>query len=124
MPGEPEPDPGLSSETSGSSTSNEEAKPEQGESLEDRLKKGITDFHGYDEEAAAQMEALSFYFSQRAAGLPLPMAATATCQNFGHDAPRGMCRRCGLGVDLGDESRKRERKRAGERQAWLATRGN
>ena len=53
--------------------------------------------------------------------MPQPMAATLTCENFGHDAPRGQCRRCGLGVELGDETT-RERQRVAERDAWLQSR--
>jgi hypothetical protein len=53
--------------------------------------------------------------------MPQGMAARVTCEQFGHDAPRGLCRRCGLGVELGDDS-KRERQRLEDRQAWLASR--
>jgi hypothetical protein len=56
------------------------------------------------------------------AGMPQAMAAKVTCENFGHDAPRGLCRRCGLGVELGDETTKRERQRVAERDAWLRSR--
>jgi hypothetical protein len=55
------------------------------------------------------------------APMPQAMAAKITCENFGHDAPRGLCRRCGLGVELGDDT-KRERERVEQRQAWLASR--
>jgi hypothetical protein len=59
------------------------------------------------------------------AGMPQAMAAKVTCENFGHDAPRGLCRRCGLGVELGDDTkreRERERDRVEQRQAWLQSR--
>ena len=58
-------------------------------------------------------------------GMPQAMAAKVTCENFGHDAPRGLCRRCGLGVELGDDTkreRERERERVEQRQAWLQSR--
>lgn len=55
------------------------------------------------------------------APMPQAMAARVTCENFGHDAPRGLCRRCGLGVELGDDT-KRERQRVADREAWLASR--
>jgi hypothetical protein len=42
------------------------------------------------------------------------------CEVFGHDAPRGLCRRCGLGIDLTkDDSAK---KRRAERDDFLASR--
>jgi hypothetical protein len=88
----------------------------------ERLKAEVPDFHGYDEEALETYRTLSFYFAQRVAGLALPVAATITCENWGHDAPRGLCQRCGLGVELGSESEKKQRERVEQRQAWLASR--
>jgi hypothetical protein len=45
-----------------------------------------------------------------------------TCQRFGHDAPRGLCRRCGLGVDVTATEESREKRRMAERDEWLASR--
>jgi len=42
------------------------------------------------------------------------------CEVFGHDAPRGLCRRCGLGVDLTQDAK--DKKRVAERDAFLASR--
>jgi hypothetical protein len=89
----------------------------------ERLKAEVPDFHGYDEEALETYRAMSYYFYQRTAGeRPLPVAAAMTCEAFGHDAPRGLCRRCGLGVELGKEDEDKQRRRVAEREAWLADR--
>jgi hypothetical protein len=82
----------------------------------------IPDFRGYDELATDQYLALSHYLAMRESGVSLAQAAALVCEQHGHDAPRGLCRRCGLGVDLTDESRKRERERDAKRQEFLATR--
>lgn len=88
----------------------------------DDLRSEIPGFGGYDALALEQYETLSFYFAQRKQ-MPQPLAATATCENFGHDAPRGQCRRCGLGVELGGEAEKlRARERLIERTQWLRNR--
>lgn len=101
--------------------SNEQAKPEQEDPFE-RIRREVADFHGYDEVAMEQFQTLSFYFAQRRTGVPLPTAATMTCQNFGHDAPRGLCRRCGLGIDLEDQTKQRQQDRVARRDEFLATR--
>jgi hypothetical protein len=88
----------------------------------ERLKSEVPDFHGYDEEALEQYRTLSFYFAQRVSGLALPVAAAVTCDHWGHDAPRGLCRRCGLGVELGKEDEQKQRDRISQREAWLAER--
>lgn len=99
-----------------------EQQPEPKEDQFEQLKKDVGDFHGYDEEAFETYRTLSFYFAQRVAGMALPVAAATTCENWGHDAPRGLCRRCGLGVELGTESESKQRKREAQRDAWLASR--
>lgn len=86
------------------------------------LKASIPDFAEYDEYALDIYRSLSFYFAQRAdAGMSRPQAKAATCEVFGHDAPRGKCIRCGLGVDL-DREEDRNRDRIAKRDAWLADR--
>ena len=86
------------------------------------LREKTPDFGEYDERALDQYRSLSFYFHQRAdRKLSRPVSARLTCENFGHDAPRGMCLRCGLGVDLTAESKK-ERERVVQRQEWLTAR--
>jgi hypothetical protein len=82
----------------------------------------IADYGEYDERAMDQYRALSHYFAYRKAGAPRGQAASATCAIFGHDAPRGLCLRCGLGVDLGADTSRQERQRLAERDAWLASR--
>jgi hypothetical protein len=88
------------------------------------LRGKIPDLHGYDEYAIDQYVGLSFYIAQREAGMPQAQAAELTCAQHGHDAPRGLCQRCGLGVELGaskDEKEER-RQRVAERDRWLASR--
>jgi hypothetical protein len=82
----------------------------------------IKDFHGYDETAVEEYLALGHYLSLRSDGMPEPQAAALVCEQHGHDAPRGLCRRCGLGVELGSESEKKQRDRVAKRDAWLAER--
>lgn len=65
---------------------------------------------------------MSFYFAHRQQGMSRAGAKAITCERWGHDAPRGLCRRCGLGVDLGKVEEDRERKRIADRDAWLASR--
>jgi len=84
------------------------------------LKADIKDFREYDEYALDVLRSMSFYFAQRRAGASLAQAKTATCDLFGHEAPRGMCIRCGLGVELGSEQESRDEKRRRERDEWLA----
>jgi hypothetical protein len=88
------------------------------------LRREIADFGDYDERALDDYRTLSYYFALRRQGMSRPAAKTQTCATFGHDAPRGKCERCGIGVDLtSDEgATKRERKRIAERDAWLAAR--
>ena len=88
----------------------------------EQLKTRIPDFHGYDEAAFETYRTLSFYFAQRVAGMALPVAAATTCENWGHDAPRGLCNRCGLGIELGSESERKQRQRVADREAWLQSR--
>lgn len=87
-----------------------------------KLRSKIADPHGYDDIAIDQYVATGFYIAQRHAGVPLAQACQMTCEHFGHDAPRGQCQRCGLGVELGDRDKKRERERVAERDAFLASR--
>lgn len=109
------------------------SEPEQGDGVEPTeeqlnedpfklLRLSIPDFGEYDEGALEQYQSFSFYFAHRQQGATRAMAATLTCERFGHDAPRGLCRRCGLGVDLSKVEEAKERQRTGERGAWLASR--
>jgi hypothetical protein len=122
MRSEPDPNDGVNTRESSDSLPPDESQEPHDYQAEMRAK--ISDFRGYDELAVDQYLALSHYLAMREAGMPLAQAAAMVCDQHGHDAPRGLCRRCGLGVDLTDESRKRERDRTAKRQAYLATRGN
>lgn len=86
------------------------------------LRRSIPDFGEYDEMAIEQYQSLSFYFAHRQQGMARAAAQTMTCERWGHDAPRGLCRRCGLGVDLTKTEDTRERERMSEREAFLASR--
>ena len=87
------------------------------------LRRDTPEFGDYDELALEQYKTLSYYFHQRAREKqPRAMAAKLTCERWGHDAPRGLCRRCGLGVDLTKADETQERKRMAERDAFLASR--
>lgn len=102
-----------------------EPEPTEKEKQEDpfaEIRRSLADFAEYDELALEQYRSFSFYFAQRRAGASRAVAQTLTCQEFGHDAPRGLCRRCGLGVDLTKGSESEERTRMADRQAWLASR--
>lgn len=92
--------------------------------LFEELRKSIKDFGEYDQRAYDRYRADSFYFAQRQAGIPRGAACARTCEEFGHDAPRGLCMRCGLGMDMTDDERirERERKRRAERDEFLASR--
>lgn len=93
------------------------------EDLFGELRREVPEFGDYDELALEQYRALSFYFHQRARlKAPRAVAAKATCELFGHDAPRGLCRRCGLGVDLTKTGEDQDRKRVADRAAFLASR--
>jgi hypothetical protein len=81
-----------------------------------------SDFGEYDETALEQYRSYSFYFAQRQQGASRATAKALTCERYGHDAPRGMCRRCGLGVDITKTGESADRKRLVEREAWLASR--
>jgi hypothetical protein len=87
----------------------------------EKLRLSLSDFGDYDELALEQYKSFSFYFAQRQQGAPRGAATRLTCERFGHDAPRGLCRRCGLGVDLG-KSVDEDKQRMAERDAWLASR--
>ena len=86
------------------------------------LQDAILDFGEYDELALEQYRSYSFYFAHRKQGIPRAGAKALTCERFGHDAPRGLCRRCGLGVDLTKMSEAQENARLSERASWLASR--
>jgi hypothetical protein len=93
---------------------------DESEDALEKIKRRIKDFGGYDEVALEQYRALSFYVASRAdAGMPRAQAAKLTCENFGHDAPRGLCLRCGLGVDITKRDEDRARQRVAERDRWL-----
>jgi hypothetical protein len=109
VPNEPEQDQGVSEE---------QLKQDPFEIL----RRSVSDFGEYDELALEQYRSYSFYFAHRQQGVTRPAAKTLTCERFGHDAPRGLCRRCGLGVDLTQTESKRERERLTEREAFLASR--
>jgi hypothetical protein len=101
-----------------------EPEPDKGVEDEDpfeALRREIPDFAEYDEAALDEYRAFSFYFAQRRDGETRQRAKELTCERFGHDAPRGLCRRCGIGVELGKDD-DRDLKRAAERQRWLASR--
>jgi hypothetical protein len=83
-------------------------------------KEGVEDWGEYDERALDQYRAHGFYLSRRRLGATKAQASQMTCEVFGHDAPRGLCLRCGLGVDLTQDSK--TRKRLAERQDFLASR--
>jgi hypothetical protein len=103
--------------TEGVSEGSEEPRDYQAE-----MRAKIPDFRGYDELAVDQYIATAHYLAMREAGVPLAQAAAFICQNHGHDAPRGLCRRCGLGIDLTDPSKQRDADRDARRQAYLAQR--
>lgn len=119
-----ESDDGLSRESSDSSTSDEahDEGQEEPRDYQAEMREKIADFRGYDELAVDQYLATGHYLALRESGVPLAQAAALVCQQHGHDAPRGMCRRCGLGIDLTDESRKRERERDARRMEFLTAR--
>lgn len=98
------------------------AQAEEPHDYQAELRAKITDFRGYDELAVDQYLALSHYLALRESGAPLAQAAAVVCQEHGHDAPRGQCRRCGLGVDMSDESNKKARERDARRQEFLTNR--
>jgi hypothetical protein len=104
-------------------TEPETPAPEEEKDPFEELRK-IADFGDYDERALDDYQALSYYFSLRKEGMPRPTARVQTCAMFGHDAPRGQCLRCGIGVDPNSDEAgaKRERRRMAERDAWLASR--
>ena len=87
----------------------------------DELRAKIGTLTEYDYRSLDVYAALSFYLAQRAGGVQQGAAAQATCENFGHDAPRGLCLRCGIGAEVGGE--KPSRDYAAERQKFLAERG-
>ena len=97
---------------------------EKAEDLGATIRADIPDFRGYDEIALDQYLAVGHYVALRREKMPQAQAATLVCEIHGHDAPRGLCRRCGLGVDLTDEGKKRERERDVRRQEFLARRGS
>lgn len=88
----------------------------------EEIRRSLPDFGEYDELALEQYRSFSFYFAQRQQGAPRGLATARTCERFGHDAPRGLCRRCGLGVDLTKTAEDSDRKRIRERDAFLASR--
>ena len=93
----------------------------------EELRAKFTGLQPYDDRALQLYQAFSYYVAARAEGMPQPQAAELTCSNFGHDAPRGLCLRCSLGTDQGDDierARKRERDRLAERDRWLEGRAN
>jgi len=96
-----------------------EPEPDPPDSIAE-LRAKIADLRPYDEYAIDQYVSLSFYIAQREAGTPQAQAAMATCEQHGHDAPRGLCLRCGLGVELGGE-KDRDAERRAERDDWLAS---
>ena len=125
MRSDPDPNDGVNSSESSGSASSDEAHDEGQEEPRDyqaEMREKIPDFRGYDEVAVDQYLATGHYLAMREAGVPLAQAAALVCDQHGHDAPRGLCRRCGLGVDLTEESRQRERDRDAKRMAYLATR--
>lgn len=80
----------------------------------------------YAERAHALYEAATFYMSRLAETRNAGSAAAETCERYGHDAPRGLCLRCGLGTDVTNaQAREREdaHQRLADRQAWLRSRG-
>lgn len=87
----------------------------------EKLRLSLPDFGEYDELALEQYKSFSFYFAQRQQGAPRGAATRLTCERFGHDAPRGLCRRCGLGVDI-TKTEDTEKRRMADRDAWLASR--
>ena len=91
----------------------------------DEMRARIADIRDYDERALDQYASFSYYLSLRVQGMPQAQVASLTCERFGHDAPRGLCLRCGLGTDMAadrDRERNRERQRIMERERWLAER--
>lgn len=87
------------------------------------LRKQIVDLTDYDQYAVDHYLAFSYYVSQRTAGRPAAVVAQETCQHFGHDAPRGLCLRCGLGADITrDAERKETSDRLTRRDEFLASR--
>jgi hypothetical protein len=88
----------------------------------DEIQRSLPDFGEYDEQALEQYRSLSFYFAHRQQGMARAPACAVTCERWGHDAPRGLCRRCGLGVDLTTSDKNQERQRLTEREMWLASR--
>jgi hypothetical protein len=88
------------------------------------LRERIKDRTEYDDYALDAYRALSHYIAAREQGMPAPQAARITCEHFGHDAPRGRCLRCGLGVDLTDTGKERDEKRDRivQRDRWLKDR--
>lgn len=99
-------------------------EPEEPRDFLADLHEKIPDFRGYDELAADQYIALGHYIALRIEGVPLPQAVARICEVHGHDAPRGKCQRCGLGVELDKEDTDKARRRVAERERWLAQRGN
>jgi hypothetical protein len=77
---------------------------------------------GYDERALQFYAASSYYVAARCDGMPQAQASAFTCEMFGHDAPRGMCLRCGLGADSSELERQRDRDLVRKRDEWLASR--
>jgi len=88
--------------------------------LDEQLRASIKDLHAYDEHAIDCYAAFSFYIAQRQADVPQAQAAQMTCEAWGHEAPRGLCLRCGLGVELGGGEDKRAKERVSERARWLS----
>jgi hypothetical protein len=89
--------------------------------LLDELRQKIGKLTGYDERALDTYAALSLYLARRSAGATQAEAARIVCGEYGHDAPRGLCLRCGLGVDAQPQATP-EKDRAIRRAEWLAKR--
>lgn len=94
---------------------------DQPRDLRAELQAKIADYRGYDELAVDQYLALSHYIALREQGTSQAQAAALVCEVHGHDAPRGRCVRCGLGVTLDSDEQKR-RERSAKRDAWLQSR--
>jgi hypothetical protein len=84
------------------------------------LRRKIGELTEYDSYALAVYGSLSFYLAQRSGGTPQPQAAQATCKAFGHDSPRGLCLRCGLGQDpLATRQQESYAELLAKRNEWL-----
>lgn len=108
--------------TSSPTPSEEPTEAQLQEDPFEELRRELPDFAEYDEVALEQYRSFSYYFASRRAGAARGVAKELTCQRFGHDAPRGLCRRCGLGVDLTKADQAQERQRITDRDTWLSSR--